>query len=226
MFTFPHRAFRRLWLSVIGKIGTTDWRDPEEVAELVPLINLACDGYIEHNHIESEYLLKDLSQHEPTLCEHWLKEHLHHIDELKSFKEQIKHINELKDHEERAKEGILFANTMHMFLSVDLAHMSFEEREVSVLINKHLTKAQLDHIEHEIATHLDPKFMQQVTPYFILGSDTNSLVHISKIVHMATSKAPPFAWAGFCNTVKSILSERAYKKALGRFPALDGQRRD
>jgi hypothetical protein len=224
-FIFPHKGFRRMWLTVVGKVDATDWSDQEEVKEVVPLVQVACNAYQEHNELETKHFLSALKPHAEEVCEKWLGEHTHHIAELKEISASIKALSEIADDTERRKQGIKWSDKLHLFLASDLHHMSFEENVVTDLMNKHLSAEEFEEAENRLLRELNPAFMRSVSPFFLLGGDTNSVVFLANVVLRMTAQAPPQAWTGFCNLAKSILSPKALAKAQQRCPALDGNRR-
>jgi len=224
VFIFPHRAFRRLWFTVVGKIDTTDFRNINEARAIVPLTVMACEAYEEHNRMETKFFLNDLEVYEPTSCGRWREEHVNHIEDLKKYREEVKRISEIQNDDERVRAGALFSDVMHIFLALDLQHMHYEEREVSAMLNEHFTDEQLEEKENALVKSLDPGFVRCLAPFFILGGDLKTIVFFSNIVYMQTAKAPPQAWTDFCATVKSILTSSRYKEVVDRFPALKGTR--
>jgi hypothetical protein len=226
-FLYTHKAFRRMWLTVVGKVDTTDWQDQEDVKALVPLVYLACHVYIEHNELETKIFLNPLSAHVGEVCERWLGEHTHHIAELQEISKLVVHLSEIPDDMERRKQGIRFSDKLHLFLASDLTHMSFEENQVMSLIDKHLGPSHYAEVEAKVISELNPVFVQTVLPFFLLGGDANANEFTARTFLNLTAKLenPAQAWTGFCNLAKAILAPKALAKLQNRVPALDGTRR-
>jgi len=225
LFYFPHKFFRKLWMTVIGDVGKTDFQDQEEVQMLIPFVTMAADAYIEHNHGENEFFLSMLEEKDPEQHAKWKNDHKHHEEELEVMKKEVRRIAAIADNTERRIEGLKWSSVLHRFLAADLEHMDFEENQIMSLLAKHFPAPALKEQEMKLIKSLRPEFLKQMLPFCIISTDTVSLVQMCRIIHMQTARAPPQAWAGFCAQVKGLVNARAFNKALQRFPDLDGTRR-
>jgi len=226
LFFLPHRIFRRLWMTVIADLDRLDWQDQEDVRGIVTFVQLGCDGYIEHNEMESSYFLPLVAAKDEAEGKRWKHEHEEHIKTLNDIKAEIARLAAIGDNTERRKDGQAFLSRMHRFLGEDLLHMDFEENDISARLAQNYPEAEIKEIEARLLQNIKPGFMQAVMPFMLIASDVNTFLAAAGMVHARTKMAPPQAWAGFCAQAKVLVAPKTFNKVLAIFPALDGTRRD
>jgi hypothetical protein len=193
-FEFPHKAFRYMWMDIVGVVGGTNPSLEGSLAAMETKMTFACDAYAHHNKDESEWLGPRLHELDAPLAQRWLADHDSHLTTLDELKSRVRSIRSTAAVEERTRALGELYRFVCRFLAEDLVHMELEQEPIMAAFQKAYSDDQLEAMEAQfIRDRINPDLMKTLTPLFLKAGNVDDRTRLLSVIKQ---QVPPPVFEG------------------------------
>lgn len=161
-----HKALRRFMSDTLGRVGSTDPADADEVAATLAQLRDLLDTCELHIKDENEFIHPALERARPGSAARIAAEHGHHHDAIADLRDLAGLIEDTREPARGAALARLY-RAMALFVAENFAHMEVEEAEHNPVLWAHYTDAELIAIERALVASIPPQVMVRMMYWFM-----------------------------------------------------------
>lgn len=203
LFNQIHKALRGMMYHAAANIQRTDFSAPEAAAtinELESLLRLL-DDHAEH---EDNYILPHVLRHEPKLVEAFEQDHIIDHRLTASLYEQIAAWRASGNPEQKAAIGYKLFYAFNELIAFNLYHMNKEENELSFVLWKHCTDAELIGMQQEIMASIAPETLMVESAWMMRSLSNPEIIGWLGAVR---ATAPAEVFGGLIRLAEEVLPQ-------------------
>lgn len=199
-----HKGLRACFAHTLVGVGRLDWSDSDELQSVTQDVLDLLSFCAKHLEKENRFVHPALEARRPGACAAALTDHAHHDADIAVLRELVLTLRLLPALRREAAARELYQR-LSAFITENLAHMAYEEREHNRVLWETHSDDEIRAIEHAIVASLPPEEAQLSLRWMLTAMSAGER---ATFLADMRAHAPAAAFAGVLGMLRPLLGER------------------